>query len=85
MSDIVISPSLKIIRRVKTVSYEQKITPQSQFPARAVTPARTAKPVAEHLIIEDGWVFREHHGKYVECICRSDEAFGQDKRSAPGH
>lgn len=25
------------------------------------------------LIIEDGWVFREHHGKYVECICRSHE------------
>lgn len=23
--------------------------------------------------IEDGWVFREHHGKYVECICRTEE------------
>ena len=27
----------------------------------------------ERIYIEDGWVFREHHGKYVECICRSDE------------
>ncbi len=27
----------------------------------------------ERFFVEDGWVFREHHGKYVECICRSDE------------
>ncbi len=27
----------------------------------------------EKFFVEDGWVFREHHGKYVECICRSDE------------
>jgi|GEM_PF-6594354 hypothetical protein len=27
----------------------------------------------EKFYIEDGWVFREHHGKYVECICRSEE------------
>ena len=27
----------------------------------------------ERFYIEDGWIFREHHGKFVECICRSDE------------
>jgi len=27
----------------------------------------------ETYYIEDGWVFREHHGKYVECICRTEE------------
>jgi hypothetical protein len=27
----------------------------------------------EKFIVEDGWVFREHHGKYVECICRSED------------
>jgi hypothetical protein len=27
----------------------------------------------EKFYIEDGWVFREHHGKYVECICRSED------------
>lgn len=27
----------------------------------------------EKFFIEDGWVFREHHGKYVECICRSED------------
>ena len=30
-------------------------------------------PAEETFFIEDGWVFREHHGKYVECICRSNE------------
>jgi hypothetical protein len=27
----------------------------------------------ETFVFEDGWVFREHHGKYVECICRFEE------------
>ncbi len=27
----------------------------------------------EELFIEDGWVFREHHGKHIECICRSEK------------
>ncbi len=27
----------------------------------------------EKFYIEDGWVFREHHGKFVECICRSED------------
>ncbi|MGO9816858.1 MAG: hypothetical protein ACLPG5_02095 [Acidocella sp.] len=27
----------------------------------------------EKFYVEDGWVFREHHGKYVECICRSED------------
>jgi hypothetical protein len=22
---------------------------------------------------EDGWVFREHHGRFVECICRFED------------
>lgn len=34
---------------------------------------RAASHVQERFYIEDGWVFREHHGKYVECICRSDD------------
>ena len=34
----------------------------------------TARAAAqETYYIEDGWVFREHHGKYVECICRTEE------------
>ena len=31
------------------------------------------KNIHETYYIEDGWVFREHHGKYVECICRTEE------------
>lgn len=31
------------------------------------------KAAQEKFYIEDGWVFREHHGKYIECICRSEE------------
>lgn len=27
----------------------------------------------ETYYIEDGWVFREHHGKYVECLCRTED------------
>ena len=23
---------------------------------------------------EDGWVFREHHGRYIECVCRLEDA-----------
>ncbi len=23
---------------------------------------------------EDGWVFREHHGRYIECVCRVEDA-----------
>jgi hypothetical protein len=41
---------------------------------------------------EDGWVFREHHGKYVECICRFEDiqvanlfqpSFGQTEAGDP--
>lgn len=36
--------------------------------------ATTSRATAqETYYIEDGWVFREHHGKYVECICRTEE------------
>lgn len=28
----------------------------------------------ETYYFEDGWVFREHHGKYIECICRVEDA-----------
>lgn len=48
-------------------------TAESHFSARARTSARTASSTSGHLVIEDGWVFREHHGKYVECLCRTDE------------
>ncbi|MGE4482186.1 hypothetical protein [Acidocella sp.] len=45
--------------------------------ARIAAPRKLPVPAGSHaketFIIEDGWVFREHHGKYVECICRSDE------------
>jgi len=35
--------------------------------------------------VEDGWVFREHHGKHVECICRSENADLSDlSRAAVG-
>ncbi len=33
----------------------------------------TRAAAQETYYIEDGWVFREHHGKYVECICRTEE------------
>ncbi len=33
----------------------------------------TGASVKETFYVEDGWVFREHHGKYVECICRTEE------------
>lgn len=39
--------------------------------AREVAPTRAS--AQESYYIEDGWVFREHHGKYVECICRTEE------------
>lgn len=38
---------------------------------RDAVPARAT--AQETFYIEDGWVFREHHGKYVECICRTEE------------
>lgn len=34
---------------------------------------RAGSHTEERFFVEDGWVFREHHGKYVECVCRSDE------------
>jgi len=39
----------------------------------AGAPRRGADAAQERFYVEDGWVFREHHGKYVECICRSEE------------
>ena len=55
-------------------------------PGRTVSSARPDRSAGERLIIEDGWVFREHHGKYVECICRSDDLtlFNQDLRQKAG-
>jgi hypothetical protein len=52
---------------VRTLSGEARIV--------ALRSGQTPGPRHAHekIIIEDGWVFREHHGKYVECICRSDE------------
>lgn len=38
----------------------------------------------ESFFIEDGWVFREHHGKYVECICRTEEMPAAHGQSLPG-
>lgn len=41
---------------------------------RTASTASTARAAAqEAYYIEDGWVFREHHGKYVECICRTED------------
>jgi hypothetical protein len=44
------------------------VAPKSKFQT-----IRAGGHADERFFIEDGWVFREHHGKYVECICRSDE------------
>ena len=46
-----------------------------QSPNAALEPrlARLGHRQQETFFIEDGWVFCEHHGKYVECICRSDQ------------
>jgi hypothetical protein len=44
-----------------------------QSPALARPRARAVSPVQERFYIEDGWVFREHHGHYVECLCRSED------------
>ncbi len=38
---------------------------------RGAAPSRATAQEAYY--IEDGWVFREHHGKYVECICRTED------------
>lgn len=38
---------------------------------RDASPSRAA--AQETYYIEDGWVFREHHGKYIECICRTEQ------------
>ncbi|WP_298284894.1 hypothetical protein [Acidocella sp.] len=56
---------------VRTLSGEVMVTaPRAgQMPAKYPAQERAD----ERIVIEDGWVFREHHGKYVECICRSDE------------
>jgi len=35
--------------------------------------APVQKAAQERFVFEDGWVFREHHGKYVECICRFED------------
>ncbi len=45
---------------------------------------RAGNPTEERFFVEDGWVFREHHGKYVECVCRSDEvaALSEELRQA---
>ncbi|MDE2319154.1 MAG: hypothetical protein KGK02_05570 [Rhodospirillales bacterium] len=51
------------------------LTDQSTIVAlrNKLSDVRTGSHVEERFFVEDGWVFREHHGKYVECICRSDE------------
>ena len=43
-------------------------------------PSRAAQ---ESFYIEDGWVFREHHGKYVECICRTEEIPSTQAQTLP--
>lgn len=49
------------------------VTTEPAYGSKASAPVQAGCTAGEHLIIEDGWVFREHHGKYVECICRIDE------------
>ncbi len=51
----------------------QALTGASRNVARKGTIVRVGSHTQEKFFVEDGWVFREHHGKYVECICRSDE------------
>jgi hypothetical protein len=50
---------------------------QSSSGKKRIADLRDAVPsrvtAQETYYIEDGWVFREHHGKYVECICRTEE------------
>jgi hypothetical protein len=55
-----------------------RAVPASAVPGQArtanVRDAAVSRATAqETYYIEDGWVFREHHGKYVECICRTEE------------
>ena len=55
------------MRQIRTLANDSRIVAlKSPF-------LRAGSHVQEKFFIEDGWVFREHHGKYVECICRSDE------------
>jgi len=51
----------------------QTLTNDSRIVALKSNFKRAGSHAQEKFFIEDGWVFREHHGKYVECICRSDE------------
>ncbi len=51
----------------------QSLANDSRIVALKGNTVRAGSHVQEKFFIEDGWVFREHHGKYVECICRSDE------------
>lgn len=51
-------------------------TPDAKGQARIVKLGSTTvcrAAAQESYYIEDGWVFREHHGKFVECICRTEE------------
>jgi hypothetical protein len=51
------------------------MVPTPQPPAQVVVLSTTQarRAAQEQFVFEDGWVFREHHGKYVECICRAEE------------
>lgn len=51
----------------------EALTDNSRIVALKGSFVRVGSHVQEQFFVEDGWVFREHHGKYVECICRSDE------------
>lgn len=51
----------------------QTLSVDSRIVAMKGNFVRAGGHAQEKFFVEDGWVFREHHGKYVECICRSDE------------
>lgn len=49
------------------------VTAEPKCALRAGAAVQATIATGDRLVIEDGWVFREHHGKFVECICRVDE------------
>ena len=51
--------------KVLSVAFSPRPFSKQNFPSK--------RYAQEELFIEDGWVFREHHGKHVECVCRSEK------------
>lgn len=65
---------------------------RKMFPVAQVFPLREIKNIASRsapgakFYFEDGWVFREQHGKHIECICRYEAAqTGSPSQSDTAH